>query len=58
VGKARAHLDITVPDLEMAIRSVAELGGWWTGDRHDYDEGAVAVMTDPEGSVPIVDPRR
>jgi hypothetical protein len=50
VGKSRVHLDITVTDLETAMRSVAELGGRWTGDRHDYDEGAVAVMTDPEGN--------
>jgi hypothetical protein len=50
VGKARVHLDITVPELETAMHSVAELGGGWTGERHDYAEGAVAVMTDPEGN--------
>jgi Glyoxalase-like domain len=48
VGKTRIHLDITVADMGTAMRSVAELGGRWTGDRHDYDEGVVVVMADPE----------
>jgi hypothetical protein len=26
------------------------LGGRFTGERHDYDEGAVVVMADPEGN--------
>jgi hypothetical protein len=54
VGKARVHIDITVDDVNKTMRSVAELGGWWTGERHDYDEGVVVVMADPEGSVSIV----
>ena len=49
-GKARIHLDITVDDLDEAMRTVTELGGRWTGERHDYDEGVVVVMTDPEGN--------
>jgi hypothetical protein len=48
VGKARIHLDITVADVETAMRSVAELGGRWTGDRHDYRQGVVVIMADPE----------
>lgn len=50
VGKARVHIDITVDNVSKAMRSVAELGGWWTGERHDYDEGVVVVMADPEGN--------
>ena len=30
------------------MRSVVELVGRWTGERHDYDEGVVVVMVDPE----------
>jgi hypothetical protein len=50
VGKARVHVDITVDDVDDAMGSVAELGGRWTGERHDYDEGVVVVMADPEGN--------
>ena len=39
IAKVRIHLDIQVEDL----------GGRWSGERHDYDEGGVMVMHDPEG---------
>jgi predicted enzyme related to lactoylglutathione lyase len=47
-GKVRTHLDVTVEDLDEAIRLVIDLGGRFTGERHDYDEGVVVVMADPE----------
>ncbi len=47
-GKVRIHLDVTVDDLDEAIELVTSLGGRFTGERHDYDEGAVVVMADPE----------
>jgi predicted enzyme related to lactoylglutathione lyase len=40
---------VTVDDVEKAIELVAALGGHATGERHDYDEGTVVVMADPEG---------
>jgi predicted enzyme related to lactoylglutathione lyase len=48
-GKVRIHLDVTVGDVNEAIELVTALGGRSTGERHDYDEGAVVVMADPEG---------
>jgi predicted enzyme related to lactoylglutathione lyase len=48
-GKVRIHLDVTVADIAEAVRTVTDLGGAATGERHDYDEGVVVVMTDPEG---------
>jgi predicted enzyme related to lactoylglutathione lyase len=48
-GKVRIHLDVTVDDVDEAIKLVTALGGRSTGERHDYDEGAVVVMADPEG---------
>jgi predicted enzyme related to lactoylglutathione lyase len=47
-GKVRIHLDVTVDDIDPAIELVAKLGGRFTGERHDYDEGVVVVMADPE----------
>jgi predicted enzyme related to lactoylglutathione lyase len=47
-GKVRIHLDVTVDDIDTAIELVTSLGGRFTGERHDYEEGAVAVMADPE----------
>ncbi|MET7831932.1 VOC family protein [Micromonospora sediminicola] len=47
--KVRIHLDVTVDDLDEAMATVTRLGGGFTGERHDYDEGVVVVMTDPEG---------
>lgn len=49
-GKTRIHLDITVDDIAEATAQVVALGGSFTGERHDYDEGVVVVMTDPEGN--------
>jgi len=49
-GKVRIHLDLSVDDIEDARRVVESLGGSWSGERHDYDEGTVLVMRDPEGN--------
>jgi predicted enzyme related to lactoylglutathione lyase len=48
-GKVRIHLDVTVEDMAEAVRSVLALGGRDTGERHEYNEGVVVVMADPEG---------
>jgi predicted enzyme related to lactoylglutathione lyase len=48
-GKVRIHLDVAVDDLDVGIDLVTSLGGHFTGERHDYEDGAVAVMADPEG---------
>ena len=48
-GKTRVHLDLLTEDLDAATSRVIELGGGPTGERHSYDEGTVAVFTDPEG---------
>ncbi|MGC3864334.1 VOC family protein [Micromonospora chersina] len=48
-GKVRIHLDVTVTDVEEAMSTVRALGGRFTGERHDYEEGVVVVMADPEG---------
>ncbi|MGW5111383.1 VOC family protein [Nocardia sp. NPDC004123] len=47
-GKVRVHLDVAVDDIDQGIAQVVALGGKWTGERHDYDEGVVVVMADPE----------
>ena len=47
-GKVRIHLDVSVDDIGDAMTAVANLGGRFTGERHDYDEGIVVVMADPE----------
>jgi len=49
-GKVRIHLDITVDDVDQAIERVLELGGSDTGERHEYPEGTVVVLKDPEGN--------
>jgi predicted enzyme related to lactoylglutathione lyase len=48
IAKVRIHLDIQVDDIGTARRQVEDLGGRWSGERHDYDEGVVMVMHDPE----------
>jgi predicted enzyme related to lactoylglutathione lyase len=48
-GKVRIHLDVAVDDIDVAMASVVELGGRFTGERRDYDVGVVVVMADPEG---------
>jgi predicted enzyme related to lactoylglutathione lyase len=59
-GKVRIHLDVTVDDLAESVATVVRLGGRETGERHEYDEGVVVVMADPEGHefclVEYVDP--
>jgi predicted enzyme related to lactoylglutathione lyase len=47
-GKVRLHPDLTVDDIDEGIESVLALGGRFTGERHDYDEGVVVAMADPE----------
>ncbi|MFE1771448.1 VOC family protein [Streptomyces sp. NPDC059008] len=47
-GKVRLHLDVAVDDIDQGIAQVVALGGRFTGERHDYDEGVVVVMADPE----------
>ncbi len=49
-SKARLHLDVEVDDIDVARAQVERLGGSWSGERHDYDEGMVLVMLDPEGN--------
>jgi predicted enzyme related to lactoylglutathione lyase len=50
-GKARIHLDVVVTaDLPAAVQEIIDSGGRWTGERHDYPEGTVLVMADPEGN--------
>lgn len=49
-GKVRIHLDVAVDDVDQAIERVLELGGRVTGERHEYPEGTVAVLQDPEGN--------
>lgn len=49
-GKARIHLDVAVDDLEQGIERVLGLGGRVTGERHEYPEGTVVVVQDPEGN--------
>ena len=48
-GKARLHLDLATDDLQAAVATVVELGGRDLEQRHEYDEGTVTVMADPEG---------
>jgi predicted enzyme related to lactoylglutathione lyase len=48
ITKVRIHLDIQVGDIDEAREQVESLGGHWSGERHDYDEGVVMVMRDLE----------
>ena len=50
VGKTRIHLDVVVGDIAHAVEEIIGRGGRGTGERHDYPEGSVLVMTDPEGN--------
>jgi predicted enzyme related to lactoylglutathione lyase len=51
-GKVRLHLDIAVDDIDQgidhSIAQVVALGGRFTDQRHDDDEGVVFVLADPE----------
>ncbi|MBV9448744.1 MAG: VOC family protein [Streptosporangiaceae bacterium] len=49
-AKVRIHLDIQADDIGTAREQVERLGGRWSGERHDYDEGVVMIMRDPEGN--------
>ena len=49
-GKTRIHLDVVVDDMVAAVEEIIALGGRWTGERHDYPEGTVLVMADPQGN--------
>jgi predicted enzyme related to lactoylglutathione lyase len=49
-GKARIHLDLVVEDIEVGAAAVIRLGGRSMDERHDYAEGVVMVMADPEGN--------
>ncbi len=49
-GKVRIHLDIQVDDIDSGREDVEGLGGSWSGERYDYDEGVVIGMRDPEGN--------
>src|SRR5271170_7720588 len=42
--KVRIHLDIQVCDIDAAREQVESLGGRWSGERYDYDDGVVMVM--------------
>jgi predicted enzyme related to lactoylglutathione lyase len=48
-GTTRLHLDVPVDDVDDGVRRVVALGGSDTGERHDYPEGVVVVVADPEG---------
>ncbi|ANW67327.1 glyoxalase [Mycobacterium sp. djl-10] len=48
-AKVRIHLDVQVDDIDTGRQQAERLGGRWSGVRHDYDEGSVMVMHDPEG---------
>ncbi|MET9021965.1 VOC family protein [Actinopolymorpha sp. NPDC004070] len=50
VGKTRIHLDIVVDDIAVGIEEVISLGGSFTRERHDYDEGVAVVLTGPDGN--------
>lgn len=43
------YLDVQVDDIEFGRDQVETLGGRWTGERYDHDEGVVTIMHDPEG---------
>lgn len=48
--KARIHLDLTVDNIDRAVEATVQAGGRATGERHEYAEGIVVVMADPEGN--------
>lgn len=49
-GKTRLHLDLLTDDLDAAVAIVQRLGGRSLNQRHEYEEGTVVVMADPEGN--------
>jgi predicted enzyme related to lactoylglutathione lyase len=50
VGKSRLHLDLWTDDMPSTADWIRQHGGTFTGEVHLYDEGTVAVMTDPQGT--------
>ncbi len=50
LGKNRVHVDLTTTDIDAAIATVQRLGGSYGNERHDYPEGTVRVMADPEAN--------
>ncbi len=46
-GKNRVHLDVSVPDLVVAVQRLEALGGCRV---EGYEEGGFLVMADPEGN--------
>ncbi|MGW0217730.1 VOC family protein [Micromonospora chokoriensis] len=49
-GDNGQRINSAVTDIDEAVDRIGMVGGRWTGERHDYQEGAVLVMTDPEGN--------
>jgi predicted enzyme related to lactoylglutathione lyase len=49
-GKARLHMDMLTNDLDAAVVTVRRLGGRSLDQKHEYDDGTVVVMADPEGN--------
>jgi predicted enzyme related to lactoylglutathione lyase len=50
-GKARTHLDLSVPDLEVATARVLELGGSWPEQTERKLDGFTwRTLADPEGN--------
>lgn len=49
-AKNRIHLDLTVDSVDDVAVLVVGLGGRLTGERHEYAEGVVVVVADPEGN--------
>jgi predicted enzyme related to lactoylglutathione lyase len=49
-GKTRIHLDLGVPDLDVATRRVVELGGSWDGVERMLEPFTWRTCADPEGT--------
>jgi predicted enzyme related to lactoylglutathione lyase len=49
-GKSRIHLDVLTDDLPATLARIEALGGHESGERHEYQEGTVVILTDPEGT--------
>ncbi len=47
-GRSGVHIDLATTDGEAAAERVVLLGGTKV-EEHDYDEGTVRVVADPEG---------
>ncbi|SCE35843.1 hypothetical protein GA0115246_115364, partial [Streptomyces sp. SolWspMP-sol7th] len=47
--KVCPHLDVAVDDITTGITQVLDRRAGETGERHEYAEGVVVIMTDPEG---------